>query len=106
MKLSLALKRKGVSMIQPQGNRILLELEPWDLDADGIQLVDSHKEVQQTARVVGIGAGSRLKNGCVEFPDLKLGDRVITTQTAGTMISDSDTKYQIVVQEDITGVVE
>jgi len=64
------------------------------------------KRCNRQLESLGIGAGSRLKNGCVEFPDLKLGDRVITTQTAGTMISDSDTKYQIVVQEDITGVVE
>jgi len=83
-----------------------VELEPYDLDADGIELIDSHKEVQQTAKVVGVGAGSRLENGCIAIPDVELGDRVIITQTGGTMVSDGDTKYQIVVQEDIVGVIE
>jgi len=93
-------------MIQPQGNRILVELEPYDLEAEGIQLIDSHKEVQQTAIVAGVGAGSRLKNGCIAYPDVKIGDRVVITQTGGTMVSDSDTKYQILVQDDIVGVLE
>jgi len=93
-------------MIQPQGNRILVELEPYDLEADGIRLIDSHKEVQQPAIVVGVGAGDRLKNGRIVYPDVKIGDRVVVTQTGGTMVSDSDTKYQILVQDDIVGVLE
>ena len=93
-------------MIQPQGNRILVELEPYDLEADGIRLIDSHKEVQQTARVVGIGAGSRLESGRIAFSDIQVGDRVIITQTGGTMVSDGDTKYQILAEADVVGVIE
>jgi len=90
--------------IEPQGNRVLVELEPYELERDGIQLIESHKEVQQTGVVVGVGEGTMTPNGVVT-PQVSIGDRVIVTQTGGTMIDDGGKKYQITTDRDIVGVI-
>ncbi len=93
-------------MIKPQGSRVLVELIDYDLDADGIELIDSHKEVQQKAKVIAVGEGTLLESGEIVTPDVTVGDTVIVTQTGGTMVRDGASKYQIVVQDNIIGVVE
>jgi len=92
--------------LNAQGNRVLVELIPYDLKRDGIELLDSHKEVQQTARVVGVGAGYRVSTGAIVKPVVEIGDEVIIEQTAGTKVKDGDNEYMIVSPENIIGGVE
>jgi len=89
-------------MIEPQGNRILVELEDFDLEENGIFLLSTYKDVYQTGTVVAVGKGSDM-NGWVDVPDVKVGDKVIVTQTSGTMVEDGKKKYQIVEPKNLIG---
>lgn len=81
--------------IKPQGNRLLVELIPYDLEQDGIELPASHKEVTQTAKVIEIGTGTMTETGVIR-PCVRVGSIVVITQTGGTMVRDGERKYQIV----------
>jgi len=76
-------------MIKPQGNRVLVELQPYE--NDWLELPEIHKEVHQTAKVVEVGTGDL--NG--KTPDVNVGDIVMVSQTGGTMVKDGDTQYQL-----------
>jgi len=89
--------------IIPQGNRVLVELVPYDLERDGIELIQAHKEITQFAKVIAIGDGVMSANGLVRAP-VKVGDMVIVTQTGGTSITDGDKKYQLVEPSKMEGV--
>jgi len=91
--------------IKPQGNRALVEIIPYDLEQDGIEIPASHLEVTQTARVVELGTGSMTVTGVIR-PPVEVGDIVVITQTGGTMITDGDVKYQIVAPDNIICVKE
>jgi len=89
-------------MIEPMGNRVLVELEDFDLESDGIMLIDTHVEEYQTGVVVAVGEGS-LMDGWVDVPKVSIGDKIIVSQTSGTMVRDGDKKYQIVEPKNIIG---
>ena len=90
--------------IKPQGNRILVELIPYDLEKDGILIPSSHKEETQTARVIEIGTGTMSEYGVI-LPSVEVGDIVLTSQLAGTMITDGEHKYQLVSHDKLEGVI-
>jgi chaperonin GroES len=91
-------------MVEVQGYRVLVELIPYENDT--IELNESYKEVQQMAKVVGIGCGRRFENGAIVKPDVKVGDKVIIEQTGGTNVEVDGKKYQIVSPDNIVGGVE
>lgn len=91
-------------MVKPQGYRVLVELE--DYTNDVLVLTSNYKEEYQAAIVRDIGDGYITAGGKVIKPPVKIGDRVIVTQTGGTIVSDGDTKYQIVPVDNIVGGVE
>jgi co-chaperonin GroES (HSP10) len=91
-------------MIQPQGNRVLVELSPYEDDV--LELPDTHREVLQTATVVAVGEGSITKDGGLITANVGIGDRVIISQTGGTMVKDGDRQYQVVSPENIVGGIE
>lgn len=86
--------------IKPQGNRVLVELIPYDLEQDGIEIPSSHLEVTQTAKVIEIGTGTMTETGVIR-PSVSVGDIVVITQTGGTMVTDGDRKCQIVAPDNI-----
>ena len=91
--------------IKPQGNRVLVEMIPYDLEQDGIEIPDAHLEVTQTAKVVELGTGSMTVTGVIR-PPVSVGDIVVVTQTGGTKVTDGDVKYQIVEPDNIICVKE
>ena len=91
--------------IKPQGNRVLVELIPYDLEQDGIEIPDSHLEVTQTAKVVELGTGSMTVTGVIR-PPVEVGDIVVITQTGGTKVRDGERQYQIVAPDAIQCKVE
>ena len=91
--------------IKPQGNRALVELIPYDLEQDGIEIPASHLEVTQTAKVVELGTGSMTVTGVIR-PPVEVGDIVVIKQTDGTKVRDGERQYQIVSPDDIVCVKE
>jgi len=91
-------------LIEPQGDRILVELVPYSNDT--LVLTHKYKEVQQQAKVVAVGTGLICSGGDMVKPEFEVGDLVLTSQTAGTMIEDDGKKYQLVASEDVTCVLE
>ena len=88
--------------IKPQGNRVLVELLPYENDE--LEFSQGYKEVNQMAKVIEVGTGTITPTGVVGV-ELKAGDVVITSQTAGTMVQCEGKKYQIVEPKNIVGVI-
>lgn len=91
--------------IEPQGNRVLVRLEGYDLDRDGIQLVEWHKEVLQNGIVEAVGLGAKYREG-IRKPEVSVGDRVVVSQRGGTRIKDGDKVYMLISDDKIEGVVD
>ena len=92
--------------LKPLGERVVLkQQEAEEKTQSGIILPDSAKEKPQTAVVIAVGPGIE-KNGCKTEMQVKVGDRVIYSQYAGTNVKLEDEEYIIVNQSDIIATVE
>ena len=95
--------------IKPLGDRVVIKkVEAEEKTKSGIVLPSSAKEQPQMAEVLAIGEGvtsdEKKKNQIRE--QIKVGDKVIFSQYAGTEIKLDDKELTIISLNDILAVVE
>ena len=92
--------------IKPLADRVLIKMEEAEeTTKSGIILAGSAKEKPQVADVIAVGPGGMV-DGKEVVMNVKEGDRVITSQYAGTNVKMDGEECTIVRQSDILAVVE
>ena len=93
--------------IQPLGNRVLIKRVQAATSKGGIFLPETAKEKPREGEVIAVGPGKVSKEGVIEAMDVKVGDKILFTNYAGTEVkSDDDDEYLILSQDDILGILE
>ncbi len=89
-------------IIKPLGDRVLVEpAQAEEVTAGGIIIPDSAKEKPLKGNVIAVGNGTKDEEMIV-----KAGDVVLYGKYAGTEIELDGTKYLIMRQSDILGIIE
>lgn len=92
--------------LKPLGDRVVIQLlETEETTKSGIVLPDSAKEKPQVAEVLAVGPGGNVDGKEITM-EVKVGDKVVYSQYAGTDIELDDEEYIIVRQSDILAIVE
>ena len=90
----------------PLADRVLLKpVEAMETTASGIILSTATKEKPVVSEVVAVGPGGVVDGNEVKMV-VKPGDKVITSQYAGTKVTLEDVEYVVVRQNDILAIVE
>ena len=93
-------------MLKPLADRVVIKMiESEETTRSGIILAGAAKEKPQTAEVIAVGPGGKVDGKEVEM-QVKVGDRVIVNQYAGTQVKEAGEEYVIVKQNDILAIVE
>ena len=88
--------------IKPLGTRVVIKrIEAEEKTASGIVLPGSAQEIPQMAEVLAVGPGTE-----DEKMELKVGDKVIFSQYAGTDVKYGGEEVSIMNQRDILAIVE
>ena len=91
--------------LRPLGDRLVIKkVKPEEKTKSGIVLPDSAKEAPLIAEVVAIGEA--ISENKENKAGLKIGDRVIFSEYAGTEVDLEGDKVTILKLEDILAVVE
>ncbi|MBE7050229.1 MAG: co-chaperone GroES [Ruminococcaceae bacterium] len=92
--------------IKPLADRVVLQMtESEETTKSGIVLPGSAQEKPQVAVVVAVGPGGVI-DGKEVVMEVKVGDKVLTSQYAGTKVKLDGVENIIVKQSDILAVVE
>ena len=92
--------------LKPLGDKVVVQLvEAEEKTASGIYLPDSAKKKPQEGKVIAVGNGRVLDNGERNALTVKVGDKVIYGQYAGSAYKDGGTEYKIVREDDILAIV-
>lgn len=81
-------------------------MEEETTTAGGIVLPDSAAEKPSQGEVLAVGPGKTLDNGDVRAPDLKVGDKVLFGQYAGSTVKVKGDELLILSESEIFGVLE
>ena len=93
--------------IRPLHDRVLVRrMEEETMSAGGIVLPGSATEKPNEGEILAAGNGRILENGEVRPMDVKVGDRVLFGQYAGTAVKVNGEELMMMREEDIMGVVE
>ena len=88
--------------IRPLGARVVIKrIEAEERTASGIVLPGTAQEKPQMAEIMAVGPGTE-----EEKMELKVGDKVVFSQYAGTDIKYGGEEYSIMSQRDILAIVE
>jgi chaperonin GroES len=92
--------------LRPLNDRIVVEpLEQDDKTTSGLYIPESAKEKPQQGRVVAAGPGARDDAGKRIVMDVAEGDTVLFAKYAGTEVKIDGTKYLIMKETDVLGIV-
>lgn len=92
--------------IKPLADRVVLKMtEAEETTKSGIVLPGAAKEKPQVAEVVAVGPGGTVDGKEVKM-ELKVGDRVLMSQYAGTNVKLEGTEYTILRQSDVLAKIE
>jgi chaperonin GroES len=92
--------------LHPLGDRVWVEpIEQEEMTASGIVLPETAKEKPQEGKVLAVGPGLRNDKGERQPLDVKVGDRVLFAKYSGTEVKQEGTKYLIMRESDILGIV-
>ena len=92
--------------LTPLADRVILKMvETEETTKGGIILTGSAKEKPSVAEVISVGPGGNVDGKDVVMT-VKVGDKVITSQYAGTKVTLEDVEYVVVRQNDILAIVE
>jgi len=92
--------------LKPLADRVVLKMvEAEEKTKSGIILTGSAKEKPSVAEVISVGPGGTVEGKEVTMT-VKPGDKVITSQYAGTKVKLEDVEYTVVRQNDILAIVE
>ncbi len=93
--------------IRPLHDRVVVRrLEEETKTAGGIVLPDSAAEKPSQGEVLAVGPGKALDNGDVRAPDVKVGDKVVFGQYAGSTVKVDGEELLIMSEGEIFGVLE
>jgi chaperonin GroES len=93
--------------IRPLHDRVLVRrMEEETTTAGGIVLPGSATEKPNQGEVLAVGKGRILESGDVRPMDVKVGDKVLFGQYAGTAVKVDGEELLMMREEDIMGVVE
>jgi chaperonin GroES len=91
--------------IVPLNDKIVVErLEAEDKTAGGIILPDSAKEKPKQGKVLAIGEGKLLENGHRAAFQVKVGDKVLFTNYAGSDVTVDNKEYMIMTEDDLLAI--
>ena len=91
----------------PLHDRVAIKrLDEEEKTAGGIIIPDTAQEKPSEGRVVAAGPGNRGKDGEIHKMDVKVGDRVLFGQYAGTETTIDGDDLVIMPESDILGVIE
>ena len=92
--------------IKPLGDRVVIKmLEAEETTKSGIILTSKAQEKPQVAEVIAVGPGGMV-DGKEIVMEVKVGDKVLMSQYAGTEVKLDGEEYTIVRQSDILATVE
>lgn len=92
--------------LKPLADRVVVKLvEAEETTKGGIILTGAAKEKPEVAEVIAVGPGGMVDGKEVTMT-VKPGDKVITSQYAGTKVTLEDVEYVVVRQGDILAIVE
>ena len=92
--------------IRPLADRVVIKMtEAEEVSKGGIILTGSAKEKPSVAEVIAVGAGGMVDGHEVKM-ELKVGDKVLIGQYAGSKIKQGGEEYTIVHQSEVLAVVE
>ena len=92
---------------RPLHDRVLVRrIEAEEKTPGGIIIPDTAKEKPVEGEVLAVGAGTRDQNGRIVPLDVKVGDRVLLGQWAGTDVIIDGEDRLILKEADILGVIE
>ena len=92
--------------IKPLADRVVIQMvETEETTKSGIVLPGAAKEKPQVAEVVAVGPGGVVDGKEIKM-ELKIGDKVLISQYAGTTVKLDGKENIIVRQSDILAVVE
>jgi len=94
--------------IRPLQDRVVVRrLEQETTSAGGIVLPDSAAEKPSQGEVLAVGRGKKLDNGQVQSVDLKVGDKIIFGQYAGSnTVKVKEEEFLIMAESEVLGVIE
>ncbi|ARO68071.1 co-chaperone GroES [Xylella fastidiosa subsp. pauca] len=92
--------------IKPLHDRIVVKpIEADEVSPGGIVIPDSAKEKSTKGEVIAIGAGKPLDNGNVRTPCVKVGEKVIYGQYAGSTYKAEGVEYKVLREDDILAII-
>jgi chaperonin GroES len=94
--------------IRPLHDNVVVEpiVSKKAVSKGGILLPDTAQEKPLEGKVVAVGSGHRGKNGRLNSPSVKAGDRVVYAKWSGSEVKVAQKDYLILKESDILGVVE
>ncbi|PJK10157.1 co-chaperone GroES [Lysobacteraceae bacterium NML120232] len=91
--------------IKPLYDRIVVKpIEAEEMSAGGILIPDNAKEKPTKGEVIAVGEGKALDNGQTRPMQVKVGDKVIYGQYAGSTYKADGIEYKIVREDDILAI--
>ena len=91
--------------LKPLYDRVIIKpIEAEEMSAGGIVIPDNAKEKPTKGEVLAVGEGKALDNGQLRAPKVKVGDKVIYGQYAGSSYKQDGVEYKIVREDDILAV--
>ena len=93
--------------IRPLQDRIVVRrTEEETKSAGGIVIPDSAAEKPSQGEAIAVGPGKKLDNGAVQEVDLKVGDKILFGQYAGSSVKLDGEELLIMNESEVFGVVE
>jgi len=93
--------------IRPLQDRVVVRrLEEETKSAGGIVIPGSAAEKPSQGEVLAVGTGKKLENGSVQSVDLKVGDKVLFGQYAGSTVKVDGEELLVMSEGEVFGVVE
>jgi len=91
---------------KPLGDRLIVEtIQEQEVKKGGIIIPDTAKEKPQEGKVVAIGSGKTDDSGKKIAFEVKVGDHVLYTKYGGTEVTVEDSKYLILREDDVLGII-
>ena len=93
--------------IRPLHDRVVVRrTEEETKTAGGIVLPGSAAEKPSQGEVLAVGPGKKLENGSVQKVDLKVGDKILFGQYAGSTVKIDGEELLIMSESEVFGVIE
>ena len=93
--------------IRPLRDRVVVRrLEEETKSAGSIVIPGSAAEKPSQGEVLAVGTGKKLDNGTVQAVDLKVGDKVLFGQYAGSTVKVDGEELLVMSESEVFGVIE